>query len=135
MAEYLNDVLKAGLQVCALAVVLVLGSASAETLVDPTRPPAGFGQNDATSADISAPVLQSILISATRRIAIISGKTLHTGDKFGDAQLVSINDNEVVLRTGKELQVLKLYPSLHKHALTGASSHAGSNFDSPAQQR
>jgi MSHA biogenesis protein MshK len=68
------------------------------------------------------------LISPSRRIAIISGKTLKAGDKIGDAQLVSISENEVVLRSGKQLQVLRLYPSLRK------SAGGGGNVDSSRQR-
>jgi hypothetical protein len=38
----------------------------------------------------------------------------------------------VVLRTGKEVQVLKLYPSLRKQAL---NSHAGGELDGRGQQK
>jgi MSHA biogenesis protein MshK len=114
------------------AIMLAQLPVSAETLVDPTRPPARFGNNQAMNGEPSGPVLQSILISPSRRIAIISGKTLKAGDKFGDSQLVSISENEVVLQTGKERQTLKMYPSLRRPA---SINRAGSNLNSPGQQR
>jgi MSHA biogenesis protein MshK len=108
MAEYLNRALMIGLLSCCIM-------AQAENLPDPTRPPTGLGAYPNGAPD-AGPVLQSVLISATRRIAIISGKTVKIGDKYGDAQVLSITPNEVVLRSGKDKQTLKLYPSLYKPA-------------------
>lgn len=133
MAEHLNrPMLKAGALAGILAGLFGWLPASAETLVDPTRPPAGLGKNQALDAAPSAPVLQSILISPTRRVAIISGKTLQAGDKFDGFQLVTIGDNEVVLRSGKNVQVLKLFPPLRKAA---SNNRGASNLDSPGKQR
>jgi MSHA biogenesis protein MshK len=138
MAKYLNFCSQASVTPKMIAgawffcAFVALSSASAETLTDPTRPPAGFGQNVVQSEDFSAPQLQSILISPIRRIAIISGKALKAGDKFGDAQLVAISENEVVLRSGKVWKVLKLYPSLRKQE---TNAHVENNLDSPSKGR
>ncbi len=121
MAQHLNKVSLLGL-------LLLCAGAHAQTVVDPTRPPAGLAKDQGET--YAGPVLQSILISSTRRIAIISGKTVKMGDKFGEAQVISISENEVVLRTGKDKQVLKLYPSLYK---PGSDSHAGASPDSPTK--
>jgi len=94
--------------------------AVAENLPDPTRPPANLGANGQLTAakpETPGPVLQSILIAPDRRIAIISGKALRVGEKFGDAQVIAISENEVVLqignnKQGNNRQVLNLYPSL-----------------------
>lgn len=90
-----------------------LSLAHAQVLVDPTRPPnaATAGQEEAAN---TGPVVQSILIGAGRREAIINGRTVTVGDRFGDAQVVSISDAEVVLRNGNELQRLKLFPAIEK---------------------
>jgi MSHA biogenesis protein MshK len=135
MAEHLSAAIaRTGIPVMMPTMLLTLllsCSAEAQDLVDPMRPPVGIGQFqvDATPA---GPVLQSVLISPSRRIAIISGKTVKTGDKFGDAQVVAINENEVVLKDGKSRQVLKLYPSLHEPAPTATSAH---NREIPGQPR
>jgi hypothetical protein len=112
--------------------LMLVDIAAAEELPDPTRPPAGFGQNQADVGVAAGPALQSILISPTRRIAIISGKTVKAGDKFGDARVVAINANDVVLKTGKNQQVLTLYPSLHNPA---PISPTGGNLEVPGQSR
>jgi MSHA biogenesis protein MshK len=108
----------AALTALALSPVLVSHAAAADNLPDPTRPPAIAGPahsgSGAAPGAAAAPVLQSIMISPHRRMAIISGETVKLGEKFGDAQVVKITETEVVLRTGKELQTLKLYPALEK---------------------
>ncbi|HEY8023526.1 MAG TPA: MSHA biogenesis protein MshK [Burkholderiaceae bacterium] len=124
-----------GLQLCAAVAVLACMAASAENLPDPTRPPAGYSQGQTGEAVGSGPVLQSILISSTRRIAIISGKTLRVGDTYGDAQVVAINENEVVLRSGKTRETLKLFPVLRKRAPSASGSRPGNELDSPGQKR
>ena len=132
MAEYLNAaMLRTGAGAGVLVALCAFHCVAAEDLVDPTRPPAGLGKFQADVAS-AGPVLQSILISPTRRIAIISGKAVKAGEKYGDAQVVAIGENEVVLKTGKSQQVLKLYPSLHNPV---PISRSGSNLDNPGQPR
>ena len=95
--------------------------------VDPTRPPAILTpeaqQGDKVPA-ASGPVLQSILISPTRVVAIISGETVRQGDKFGEFRVVKITEEEVVLRSGSQLQTLKLFPDIEK---IPASRYTGVN--------
>src|SRR4051812_20764058 len=101
----------------------VVSVARAEDLVDPTRPPASLGAiKGDEAATSSGPMLQTILISPGRRIAVISGHEVRVGDKVGDATLVNIADDEVTLRSGKSMQRLKLFPGIEKsHVLSGAS--------------
>lgn len=91
--------------------------ASAQKLADPTRPPAMMAAPEsevaAESAVAAGPRLQSILIGRApggRRLAVIDGATVRTGAKVGDAVLERINDNTVVLRRGKHLETLTLFP-------------------------
>jgi MSHA biogenesis protein MshK len=125
------NALRASLLFCVFSAIFYCLNATAEALPDPTRPPGSFGQPQ-DGGPTPGPVLQSVLISPTRRVAIISGKTLRVGDKFNDAQLVKISENEVVLRTGKNLEVLKLYPLLRKQA---SNSRAEGNPAGSGQQR
>ncbi|GJJ02231.1 hypothetical protein RugamoR64_27690 [Duganella rhizosphaerae] len=90
--------------------------ASAQKLADPTRPPALMAAPEsetATEGVAAGPRLQSILIGRApdgRRLAVIDGATLRIGGKVGDAVLERINDNSVVLRRGKTLETLTLFP-------------------------
>ena len=103
-----------------LAALLASASAGAENLVDPTRPPAA--PSGAVSVATAELVLQSVLISPGRMIAIINGQTVKLGDTFGDAKVVKISESEVVLRDGNNVQTLKLFPGIEKRL---SSSHAG----------
>ena len=98
-------------------------NAGAQTLPDPTRPPAAL-QKDERDTEITpaAPQLQSILISPKRRVATINGQIVHVGDKVGEAQVVKITENEVVLRNGKETRTLKLLPQVQKKSEQGRTS-------------
>lgn len=90
--------------------------ASAQRLADPTRPPATMAAPAGAAADEGAPAaprLQSILIGRApggRRLAVIDGATVRAGAKVGDAVLERINDNSVILRRGKNLETLTLFP-------------------------
>src|SRR3989338_11072085 len=73
----------------------------AEELPDPTRPPASIAAPVAASSVEAAPApagLQSIIISKTRRAAIIDGETVELGGKHGDAKLIEVNEGSVILR-------------------------------------
>ena len=115
-------------RVLVLAMLLAAIPAGAENLVDPTQPPAATGgvANVAT-AEL---VLQSVLVSPGRMIAIINGQTVKLGDKLGEAKVVKISESEVVLRDAKNEQTLKLFPGIEKRL---TSRHAGTGkADRPA---
>jgi MSHA biogenesis protein MshK len=106
----------------------------AESFADPTRPPASLGvaQDGAISAPAPGPVLQSVLISPGRMVAVISGKTVSIGEKFGEARVIKITETEVQLRNGTDLQTLKLFPGIEKRL---TSRGAGTKPDNRGQPR
>ena len=97
-----------------LAMACASPAAQAQALPDPTRPPAAlWAPADAAPAAPSRPQLQSVLISnrpGGRRLAVIDGRSVRAGDKVGGAVVVSIGEASVVLRRGKTLETLRLYP-------------------------
>jgi MSHA biogenesis protein MshK len=99
-----------------LALMFFCASAMAQVGNDPTRPPSGFGTGaDVESVDTGGGmVLQSVMITPTSKAAIIGGVTVKLGEKYGDAVLVKVAENEVVLKSGTTSQVLKLYPGVEK---------------------
>jgi len=100
------------------AMVLVGELALAQTLGDPTRPPAGFNLavSGAKPADgpPSALVLESVLIHPDARSAIISGERVALGQKIRGLRLVRVEGAEVLLLGGGEQRRLKLYPGVQK---------------------
>ena len=91
---------------------------AAAQMRDPTRPPPGMGGEQVVGvarAPSGGPVLQSVILSPTRRAAIISGQLVERGAHYGDAQLADVGHDYVVLRNAAGmLQVLKLYPAVEK---------------------
>lgn len=90
-----------------------------ESLPDPTRPPDAMvgtkpAGDEADTAPPPVPVLQSVLLSATRKVAVISGQPVALGGEFGESRLIKLTPNEAVLRKDGVLQVLKLFPDVEK---------------------
>jgi MSHA biogenesis protein MshK len=107
-------------------------SANAQSLADPTRPPRIFTQDIDTTETASGPILQSVLISPGRRVAIISGQTVRVGEQVGTARVVKISDGEVVLRSGSDIQTLRLFPDIEKRSI---SNHAQKNAGQQKEKR
>ena len=91
--------------------VLAAGAA-AQTVQDPTRPPAQLLRPSAAGAAVAhAPQLQSILIGRAaggRRVAVIDGDTVRVGDVVHGARVVAIAPADVTLQRGGQRSVLKL---------------------------
>ena len=111
----------------AAALTLSVGS-SAQTLIDPTRPPldliaaaAGTGKGAAAGAATRSR-LESILLSSTRKGAIINGRYVPLGGSYGKSTLIDVMATAVTLQTGRKREVLQLYPLLEKPS---AASGAG----------
>jgi hypothetical protein len=111
----------------------------AEDLPDPTRPPASIFAPPVAGVAQEAPEnnstgLRTIIISGTRRAAIIDGKTVELGGEHGNARLVEVNDGSVVLQRAKSRQVLTLFPDVkltRKEALKNKSSDQESQVKQP----
>lgn len=92
--------------------VLLSHAALAQALGDPMRPPTAVASE--TPAQETGSRLQSVLISPTRRVAVIDGRTVTLGQRFGDATVIAIAESEVTLQRGAERQKLKLHPGIEK---------------------
>lgn len=106
---------------------LIVGScslvfASAE-LIDPTMPSMHGVDAVASAASLDSvstagPVLQSVLLSPNRKLAVISGKTYKVGEKVGAATLIKVSVHEVVLRNSDSTQQsLKMHSQLVKKTI------------------
>jgi MSHA biogenesis protein MshK len=85
---------------------------AAQAMQDPTRPPPSLWrpQGALEEAVPSGPQLQSVMLSPSRRSAIISGQVVSRGERYGDAVLEEVAEDHVVLRKGERTEVLKLHP-------------------------
>jgi hypothetical protein len=104
------------------ALLLVTGAASAQSLGDPTQPPAilaapvasGAGQEARDPSEPAALQLQSILVSREaggRRVAVINGEVVRAGARIGDAVVVNVGETTVVVRRGHHRETLRLFPA------------------------
>jgi MSHA biogenesis protein MshK len=110
---------------CGLTLTATATFAAAASLPDPTQPPAALiaaGNGNDEGMAVQQPVLQSVMISPARRVAIISGQTVALGGLYQGARLVRISETEVVLRSGNETQMLKLFPELEKQPVSAAGA-------------
>ncbi|UVW26938.1 hypothetical protein [Massilia sp. H6] len=114
-----------------LACPLMVASAHAQALPDPTRPSGTLSAHaNPGAAEGELPRLQSVLIAPRpggRQVAVIDGETVLLGGSFKGARVARITQAEVELVRGRERQVLRLYP-----ATTPATSPATSPADAGA---
>jgi MSHA biogenesis protein MshK len=99
----------------ALTTLVLLAAAAgshAQALVDPTRPPNAPALSAEGTEAPAGNQLQSVLISAGRRIAVINGETVSVGGRVGDATVVKINPTEVTLRRGNELETIGMFSGI-----------------------
>ena len=97
--QYLQPLKKWLTIVIGIAAMLYMPTVLAETLKDPTQPPATL--NSATTTDNmvpAGPVLQSIMIGPQYQAAIINGEKVLLGKKYQAATLIKLNEREAVLR-------------------------------------
>jgi hypothetical protein len=106
----------------ALSLALLPGLASAQTLGDPTRPPTLFQSAPGVEELSAGPRLQSVRIPRNGKAgALISGQFVELGARYGDAVLVSVRENEVVLKGPAGRETLKLTPDAEKTPSTPAT--------------
>jgi MSHA biogenesis protein MshK len=98
-----------------LIVALAALPAHAQGLNDPTRPPREIS-GDAVEADaaIGTSPAQVVVISRNRRQATINGRTVDLGGHYGNATLVGISDEEIVLQRPDSTEVIRLYSSVNR---------------------
>lgn len=126
MAESLKAAAKYSIMACALIWAITAG---ADTLNDPTRPPAGVLAQESGEVPPQAelgPVLQMVTISRQRKSATISGQAILLGEKYGAAVLIRIQDGEATLRNADgSVETLHMYAGIEKKLIqpqpTGAA--------------
>ncbi len=106
--------------------LLISLPAFAQGLADPTRPPGGVAEAAGAATVSMGPVLQSVMLSQGRKIAVISGEMVTLGGRYGAARLVKLTETEAVLKNGEEVTVLRMYPQVDKRA-AGEKKAGGRN--------
>jgi len=105
------------------ALALMPAVAVAQVVSDPTRPPTGYADAGPEAAGDTGGgmMLQSVMISPTQKAAIINGVVVKLGEKYGDAVLIKVTEDEVVLKSDGASQVLKLHPAVEKRQIAPAA--------------
>jgi len=75
----------------------------AESLRDPTQIPSNImatqsGESNSIAPQPTGPVLQSVMLGAQYRAAIINGQKVKLGDKYEKATLVALSENSATLK-------------------------------------
>ena len=94
----------------------------AESLRDPTQIPAGMiaseggTNNSSASPQNNGPILQSVMLGAQYRAAIINGKKVKLGEKYEQATLVALSEDSATLRSpdGTKLTLKMLDEAIKK---------------------
>ena len=87
--------------------LLVLAVAAATTTVaqeprvqDPMRPPAPPRSEGAAGSPVAGLSLTAVLVSASRRIAIVNGQIYREGDSVNGEEIVAIEPGSILIRRG-----------------------------------
>lgn len=120
--------------VLAVLTAALAGTAMAAPMNDPTRPPQPAPRAAATPVSAAAPglVLQSVRISPGGSYAIIDGRLVALGGRIGNARVIQIAEDEVVIEADGDWQTLKLYPGVRKEAAHVVSPRFTRRLDQPA---
>lgn len=108
MAAGLTTILSMMLGACA-------AGAGAQELKDPTHPAIEIGMPsvaEGPGTGLASSGLQTIYISPGRRAAIINGKTVELGAKYGEDKLVEVSERGVVLQGNQGRKALALFPGV-----------------------
>lgn len=116
-----------------LVLIGLSGAVQAESLPDPTRPPGGMDAAVPTVAP-SGLALQVIRTLDGKRMAIISGQAVKVGGKVGDAVVMRIDEDRVVLRGAEGVQTLKLFPDVEKSPAASGQIESKPRAKAPKQQ-
>jgi len=131
------------IRVCVFCLLsFVLCPLNAEDFPDPTRPPAGIiapaaGAGAGQGETEHQSGLHSIIISETRRAAIIDGQTVELGGEHGGARLIEVNEGDVVLQRAQSRQVLTLFPGVkitRKETTEKESARPGKESAEPGKE-
>lgn len=103
---------------CVMLLAIAGAAAAGDELRDPTRP--SYLPSETASRTASAPSwrLESIIVSANRRLAVINGRVVGVNDRVNAARVVEILPYEVHLEYEGEIRRISLVPTRVKHPAT-----------------
>ena len=123
---------KISVQLAVLIVSCTIMTGAAQGLTDPTRPPGALAQTAEATGAAGGPVLQSVMLSPERKVAVISGEMVVLGGRYGASRLVRLTESEAVLKNGAETTVLRMYPLVEKN-IAGTKKTGGDSRNNAAK--
>ena len=94
-----------------LILCVFLSSNAVYAIKDPTKPPDKVLEKiRMKSCDNKFYDLNAIIISKSRKIAVINGKTLSIGESIDGSQVIEIEKSSVYLKKGSSVTVLSMIP-------------------------
>lgn len=107
-----------------------LGSARAQSVPDPTRPPAAWlatqpGGAAMTAEQDSGAGLRILVIGKSRKFAVADGQVLRPGDDYDGAKVRAIGPDGLVVQEDTGSRTLKLAPGIEKKAVSRTAQRKG----------
>lgn len=94
-------------------IALAATPAWSQGLADPTRPPAALAADPGPAAPAAG--LQFIIRrQGMKPVAVINGSRVELGGRVGDARLIAVNEDSVVLQSDTGRELLRLTPGVEK---------------------
>ena len=96
----------------ALLAVVLAGTAQGEELEDPMRP--GAAPEEAVAAPPAEPewILTSTVVGNDRRLAVINGQRVRTGEQVDGAEVLRIDSGSVTIVVDGDHRILRLGPGI-----------------------
>lgn len=107
--------------VAALTVALLATMPAHAEVPDPTRPPPGWADGAPAAAPSSSGLQQIIRRAGAKPAAVINGQRVELGGRVGDARLVEVSEDFVVLQGASGRETLYLTPGIGKKTARAAS--------------
>jgi hypothetical protein len=107
---------------CPLVIALAANPVAAEDLPDPMRPAVAAAKSDSDQAGAAVGdlVLQSVLVSSQRRVAVISGQVVPLGGRIDAWRLVRLTESQAWLRGPEGERMLDLYGAAARQLVKSA---------------
>ncbi|MFA5171362.1 MAG: hypothetical protein WC426_07330 [Sulfuriferula sp.] len=100
---------------CLSLLLSVSHSGWADSVADPTQPPAGLNSMSTTDTGTDASTIQSVTLTKKQRYAMINGETVKIGDTINAGRIIQITESDVWVRSGNEVSRIPLFPNVSKH--------------------
>jgi len=98
----------------ALSCALLPGDARAQPMNDPMRPADARAGSSVSSGAGATPVLQAVITSPQRKLALIDGTVVQLGAPVRGSTLDGVSDSVAVLKKNGTRNVLLMHPDIDK---------------------